>query len=291
ITNNSASTSTTYTNSNSASSSQGTVSSVEDWNVDTWQNPNNTLDVTYEPFNPYATATPTPTPTTEAVAGETTATESPTAEIGTMIPISYADDTKDTETGGGWGGLAIGVVALLGAAGGVYAYALRQNKKRKTAARNAAYTRRAAQQSSQQSATTSTATTNPYTRRAVAAPPVSAGTDRKNEPGGTQSSASGTANVAGSVQRTGTPYTGSSTTPQAPNPYARPAGSQPASPYAAPAKPEESAAPAEPTPAEPVKPANPYATPKTGSSSDTDSINPTPRRSSRASRYHHDSEE
>ena len=58
--------------------------------------------------------------------------------IGTMIPISYKEETKETQTGNSLVGLVLGGIVLLGGAGGVYAYALTQNKKRKAAARSAA---------------------------------------------------------------------------------------------------------------------------------------------------------
>ncbi|MBE0601057.1 MAG: hypothetical protein IH607_04665, partial [Firmicutes bacterium] len=129
---NSGSTTTTTSNTTTGSATQGQVSSVEDWNVGTWQNPASSLNATYEPFNPYATpfvpaetATPVPEPTSTFV-------------IGTMIPFTYEEDTKETQSGSGWVGLVLGGLVLIGGAGGVYAYALTQNKKRKAAARAAA---------------------------------------------------------------------------------------------------------------------------------------------------------
>ena len=184
---NSGSSTTTNNNTTSGSATQGQVSSVEDWNVGVWQNPSTSLNATYEPFNPYATpavpletATPTPQPTSTFV-------------IGTMIPIEYEEDTKETQSGSGWVGLVLGGIVLIGGAGGVYAYALTQNKKRKAAARAAA-ARRSQPKPPQD---------NPYARRAAAAPPTASG---QQQPGQT-------------------PY-------QRPNPYAKPQQQAQQNPYA-----------------------------------------------------------
>ena len=70
-------------------------------------------------------------------------TPTPTFVIGTMIPIDYTDESKETQTATApWGLIAAGVV-LIGGAGGVYAYAMNQNRKRKAAAARAAQARRA----------------------------------------------------------------------------------------------------------------------------------------------------
>ena len=50
------------TSGNKGSATQGSVSSVEDWNVGTWQNTGATNQTTYAPFNPYATPVATTTP-------------------------------------------------------------------------------------------------------------------------------------------------------------------------------------------------------------------------------------
>ena len=51
-----------------------------------------------------------------------------------MIPINYEDETIETQTSGVPWGLIGGAVVIIGGAGGAYAYALNQNKKRKAAA-------------------------------------------------------------------------------------------------------------------------------------------------------------
>ena len=136
-----------------------------------------------------------------------------------MIPISYDDQSKETQTDNGWVGLAIGGLVLLGGAGGVYAYALNQNKKRKLAARNAAASRRNGQPGvnpAAGAAAGAAATTSPYTRRAVAAPPVSGATQRQDGTPGTPGASTG------AYPRQGQ------------NPYARPATGTPANPYTQP---------------------------------------------------------
>ena len=50
------------TSGNKGSATQGSVSSVEDWNVGTWQNTGTNTQNTYAPFNPYATPVATTTP-------------------------------------------------------------------------------------------------------------------------------------------------------------------------------------------------------------------------------------
>ncbi len=50
------------TSGNKGSATQGSVSSVEDWNVGTWQNTGAANQTTYAPFNPYATPVVTTTP-------------------------------------------------------------------------------------------------------------------------------------------------------------------------------------------------------------------------------------
>ncbi|MBR5545985.1 MAG: SH3-like domain-containing protein, partial [Clostridia bacterium] len=96
--------------------------------------------VTYDGRNGYVdaaavldqlSATPTPQPTSTFV-------------IGTMIPITYDDQTTETQTGAVPWGLIGGAIVLVGGAGGVYAYALNQNRKRKAAAARAAAQRRKA---------------------------------------------------------------------------------------------------------------------------------------------------
>jgi len=258
----------------SGSATQGQVASLEDWNIDTWQSTSAGLSASYEPFDPYTT--PTAALTTETPSPEPSAT----FEVGTMIPITYEDESKETQADNGWLGLAIGGVILLGGAGGVYAYALNQNKKRRLAARNAAYSRRTTTQQGGQNGTgngsgngnnagsSSGNATDPYTRRAVAAPPVS-GTARRKD---------GQDANGGSAARGQNPYakpvSGNG------NPYARPTSGKTTNPYARP----RSTAPTD----ENQSPANPYE--DTGNAdAGADRTNPAPHRTSRTSRYqHHD---
>ena len=126
---------------NSGSATAGNISSVEDWNVGTWKNTGVTTTTSYAPFNPYATATPAPS---ASVSPSASAEPTETFVIGTMIPITYDDESKETQTGSvPWGLIGVGVV-LIGGAGGAYAYAVNQNKKRRAAAARAAASRRAA---------------------------------------------------------------------------------------------------------------------------------------------------
>ena len=168
IANNSGNTTGSSSSSSSGSSSSGTstgvaqpgnIGSVEDWNVGSWQNPGVSAQTSYAPFNPIATATPVPSVSPEATVE---VTPTPTFVIGTMIPINYTDESKETQTSTApWGLIAAGVV-LIGGAGGVYAYAMNQNRKRKAAAARAAQARR--------TQTAANGQQNPYARRAMAAP-------------------------------------------------------------------------------------------------------------------------
>ena len=167
---------------NSGSATAGNISSVEDWNVGTWKNTGVTTTTSYAPFNPYATATPAPS---ASVSPSASAEPTETFVIGTMIPITYDDESKETQTGSvPWGLIGVGVV-LIGGAGGAYAYAVNQNKKRRAAAARAAASRRAAGTGTQTGASqsgSSQQTQNPYARRAVAAPPVTgAGTQQRQQ--------------------------------------------------------------------------------------------------------------
>ena len=183
---------------NSGSATAGNISSVEDWNVGTWKNTGVSTTTSYAPFNPYATATPAPS---ASVSPSASAEPTETFVIGTMIPITYDDESKETQTGTvPWGLIGAGVV-LIGGAGGVYAYAVNQNKKRRAAAARAAASRRAAGNGTQPTQNGSgTQAQNPYARRAVAAPPVTgAGTQQRPQ----SQNPNGTANP---YARPGTSY-------------------------------------------------------------------------------------
>ena len=183
---------------NSGSATAGNISSVEDWNVGTWKNTGVSTTTSYAPFNPYATATPAPS---ASVSPSASAEPTETFVIGTMIPITYDDESKETQTGTvPWGLIGAGVV-LIGGAGGAYAYAVNQNKKRRAAAARAAASRRAAGNGTQPTQNGSgTQAQNPYARRAVAAPPVTgAGTQQRPQ----SQNPNGTDNP---YARPGTPY-------------------------------------------------------------------------------------
>ena len=168
----------------SGSSSQGNISSVEDWNVGTWQNTGITSQTSYAPFNPYAT------PVASASVSPSGSVEpTSTFVIGTMIPINYEDESKETQTDSVPWGLIGAAVVLIGGAGGVYAYALNQNKKRKAAASRAAASRRAGVNNGANGQQAQ----SPYTRRAVAAPPVAGTKQNDGKTGGTGTASGGAA--------------------------------------------------------------------------------------------------
>ena len=168
----------------SGSSSQGNISSVEDWNVGTWQNTGVTSQTSYAPFNPYAT------PVASASVSPSGSVEpTSTFVIGTMIPINYEDESKETQTDSVPWGLIGAAVVLIGGAGGVYAYALNQNKKRKAAASRAAASRRAGVNNGANGQQAQ----SPYTRRAVAAPPVAGTKQNDGKTGGTGTASGGAA--------------------------------------------------------------------------------------------------
>ena len=262
------------TSGNKGSATQGSVSSVEDWNVGTWQNTGANTQNTYAPFNPYATPVATTTPKdqymtkdatvkfyqspdaasssltlpanatlnvletvtqnnktwykvqyngqtgyveAEAALTEVTASASPTPTstfvIGTMIPINYEDETIETQTSGVPWGLIGGAVVIIGGAGGAYAYALNQNKKRKAAAARAAASRRAATAAGMTAAGTAGAA-SPYARRAAAAP-IAPGTKQNDT--NSQNKPTGGAPYGGVKN----PYSSGSITGTQ-NPYSRP---------------------------------------------------------------------
>ena len=214
---------------NSGSATAGNISSVEDWNVGTWKNTGVTTTTSYAPFNPYATATPAPS---ASVSPSASAEPTETFVIGTMIPITYDDESKETQTGTvPWGLIGAGVV-LIGGAGGAYAYAVNQNKKRRAAAARAAASRRAAGTGTQTGAAqngSSQQAQNPYARRAVAAPPVTgAGTQQRQQsqnPTGTTnpyarpSTSYGTQNNGSSYGANGSNPSAVNGTGSAANPY------------------------------------------------------------------------
>jgi len=181
-------------------------------------------------------------------------------------------------------------VVLVGGAGGVYAYALNQNKRRKAAARAAAARRAKA------AAAGTSAAASPYARRAVAAP-----NPQQTAP---QQTAQPVRNPYSSGSITGTNASA--------NPYMKPANSQPtgsafgaagaamagqqreeSNPYAAPAQARVNpyAAPAAEKPAASVS-SNPYArpigtvAPAAQESAETTGETAVRRRATRMQRYH-----
>lgn len=238
--------------------------------------------VTYEGKNGYVDAaavlnklgaTPTPKPTSTFV-------------IGTMIPITYDDQTTETQTGTVPWGLIGGAIVLVGGAGGVYAYALNQNKKRKAAAARAAAARRKAAAE----ATAAAGATSPYARRAVAAAPNGQQQHPVQQPN-TQSQYArpvqpAQTNAYARPQQPGAPVQNAPAAQQsAPvaNPYARPVQPAPVvNPYAAPvqeAKPAQQSA------------ANPYARPIAPISQQAQNLQsgesqPAAPRRTRMQRYH-----
>ena len=157
-------------NNNNSGSSNQTPSSLEDWNVGVWTNPNSGLTATYEPFDPYATPEPLPTPTA-------TASLSPTSSLTPLGTVPPDELTQDTQTDNPpYLLMGLGAVLLAGA-GGLYAYSIYRSNQRKAAAR--AQQRRAAMQQQQGAQSGG----RPYARatNAPMVPPV-AGTQSKQPP-------------------------------------------------------------------------------------------------------------
>ncbi len=264
-----------------------TIAGTVQANGKTW------YQVTYDGRNGYVdasavldqlSATPTPEPTSTFV-------------IGTMIPITYEDQSTETQSGTVPWGLIGGAIVLVGGAGGVYAYALNQNKKRKAAAARAAASRRAA-------AAAAAGATSPYARRAVAAAPNAQQPQQRPaqpaQPNQYARSAQQPVNAAqpSPYARPQQPVSGQqpvspaqsapAVQPQAPvNPYARPAQPAPiVNPYAAAAATEAVKAD-EPKPA-----ANPYARPiapvsqQAAQNSAQSASSDRPQRRTRMQRYH-----
>ena len=131
------------TGSTGSTGTSGGVVSPEDQTVNTWTNPNSGLNVSYQPFDPFAT----PEPIAQDTASPTE-TASPTASP-TIAPLPTVQlpYEQEEEGGGSAVGWIIGVVLLLLIGGGGYAYVLyRQNKRRLAAQRAAQRRAQAAQQ-------------------------------------------------------------------------------------------------------------------------------------------------
>ncbi len=230
--------------------------------------------VTYDGKNGYVDASTV----LDKLTAAPTATPTSTFAIGTMIPITYDDQSTETQSGTVPWGVIGGAIALVGGAGVAYAYALNQNKKRKAAAQAAANRR------AQAAKAAAAGTASPYARRAVAAAPVS---QQPGTPAPQQRPAAPQQPVNTMPQQTAGTYA----RPQQPvspaqpqqtaNPYSRPAQPAPIiNPYAG-ATAESKSTAAQPT-------ANPYARPIAPvgqQASENASETAAPRRT-RMQRYH-----
>ena len=89
------------TSGNKGSATQGSVSSVEDWNVGTWQNTGANTQNTYAPFNPYATPVATTTPKDQYMTKDATVKfyQSPDAASSSLtLPANATLNVLDTVT-------------------------------------------------------------------------------------------------------------------------------------------------------------------------------------------------
>ena len=237
IANNASSSNTTNSNNNTSNGS-GKLPSAEDQTVNEWTNPNNGLNVSYEPFDPFAT--PEPLATTTAEPSEQPTEAATTIEPIETLPVEYP--TEDTEAGGGNGsaiGWVIGAILLLGGGGGGYAYMLHQQNQRK-AAQRAAQRRAAAQQ---QRTSGSSADGRPYARTNAAAQPrtgtyttggtatptaqrpTGAAAAQRPTVGSTVGTAAGTYGAAQGARKPYNTAAPTNTTANSTSPYARPESS------------------------------------------------------------------
>ena len=156
-------------NSSSSSGSSGSTSggtsnlpSAEDQTVQEWTNPNSGINVSYEPFDPFAT--PEPLVTASPPASASPNVEATTLEPLETLPVEYpTEDTESGEGGSAVGWVLAAAVVLLGGGGGGYAYVLHKQNQRRAAQRAAQ--RRAAAQRTGESAN------RPYARTGTAAQP------------------------------------------------------------------------------------------------------------------------
>ncbi len=89
------------TSGNTGSATQGSVSSVEDWNVGAWQNTGTNTQNTYAPFNPYATPVATTTPKDQYMTKDATVKfyQSPDAASSSQtLPANATLNVLDTVT-------------------------------------------------------------------------------------------------------------------------------------------------------------------------------------------------
>ena len=154
----------------------GGVVSEEDKNVNEWTNPNSGLNVSYEPFDPFATVEPIATETPDpSASAEPSASPEATATL-EMLPTIDINDPGENQGGGSAVGWIIAIVILALGGGGVYAYVLYTQNKRKAAQRAAQRRAQAAQQqranAQQRPGQLNQPRTGTYTNQAGAARPT-----------------------------------------------------------------------------------------------------------------------
>ncbi|MGN0778579.1 MAG: hypothetical protein ACI4MJ_05480, partial [Aristaeellaceae bacterium] len=162
---------------NTGSLVNGGVVSEEDKKVDEWTNPNSGLNVSYEPFDPFATVAPIATETPNPFATEEPS-ELPTATATLeLLPTIDINDPAENQGGNAAVGWIITIIILALGGGGVYAYVLYTQNKRRAAQRAAQRRAQAAQQQranaqQQRPAQPNQPRTGTYTNQAGAARPT-----------------------------------------------------------------------------------------------------------------------
>ena len=154
----------------------GGVVSEEDKNVNEWTNPNSGLNVSYEPFDPFATVEPIATETPDpSASADPSASPEATATL-ELLPTLDVNDPGESQGGGSAVGCIIAIVILALGGGGVYAYVLYTQNKRKAAQRAAQRRAQAAQQqranAQQRPGQPNQPRTGTYTNQAGAARPT-----------------------------------------------------------------------------------------------------------------------
>ena len=154
----------------------GGVVSEEDKKVDEWTNPNSGLNVSYEPFDPFATVEPIATETPDPFATEEPSASPEATATLELLPTLDINDPGENQGGGSAVGWIIAIVILALGGGGVYAYVLYTQNKRKAAQRAAQRRAQAAQQqranAQQRPGQPNQPRTGTYTNQAGAARPT-----------------------------------------------------------------------------------------------------------------------
>ncbi|MDY4139961.1 MAG: SH3 domain-containing protein, partial [Eubacteriales bacterium] len=154
----------------------GGVVSEEDKKVDEWTNPNSGLNVSYEPFDPFATVEPIATETPDPFATEEPSASPEATATLELLPTLDINDPGENQGGGSAVGWIIAIVILALGGGGVYAYVLYTQNKRKAAQRAAQRRAQAAQQqranTQQRPGQPNQPRTGTYTNQAGAARPT-----------------------------------------------------------------------------------------------------------------------